>query len=244
MQKQFDIIVLSKEELQPQIEDRALGWFTAENFSDVVHDLDAEWTILAKPSVRITRPFLNAVADACVDFPYADAFAPRILNADSHEVLSSGFLIDLKKGMEEEFRTNENAEIRPIASLSPECGIYSTRLLQALHGFDPDIFTDMRFLDLGLRALHLGANLFATPRIHVETITKQMADPIKDADCVKELGCVFYKNLDIIRYFQFAFHHPTAFNALFKNRKELNAKSLQVTELSKFTEETFHKVST
>jgi len=243
MQKQFDIIVLSKEELHPQIEDRALGWFFAENFSDVVHDLDAEWTILVKPDIRITRPFLNAVADACMDFPYADAFAPRILCAESRQVLSSGFLIDLKKGMDEEFRTNENAEIRPIASLSPECGIYSTRLLQALHGFDPDISTDVRFFDLGLRALHLGANLFATPRIHVESIAKNKTDSMQNPDFVKELGRVFYKDLDIIRYFKFAFRNPKAFNALFKGRKELNAKSLKVTELSKFTEETFQKVS-
>lgn len=244
MQKQFDIIVLSKEQLHPQIEDRALGWFFAENFSDVVRDLDAEWTILVKPDIRLTRSFLNAVADACLDFPYADAFAPRIFKAESKEVFSSGFLIDLKHGVEEEFRTNENSEIRPVASISPECGIYSTRLLQALHGFDPELSSDSRFFDLGLRALHLGAHLFALPRIQVESVTSVSTDFKKDSTFMKELGRVYYKDLDIIRYFKFAFRHPLAFNALFKNRKELNAKSLKVTELSKFSEETFQQVST
>ena len=243
MQKQFDIIILSKEQLHPQIEDRALNWFFVENFSDVIHDLDAEWTILVKPNIRLTRLFLNAVADACVDFPYADAFAPRILKPNSQDVLSSGFLIDSKRGLEEEFLTNEKAEIRQVASLSPECGIYSTRLLQALHGFDPDLSTNARFFDLGLRALHLGAHLFATPRIHVESIAASLNDFQSDPAFKKELGRVYYKDLDIIRYFKFAIRHPSALQALFKNRKALDAKSLKVTELSKFTEETFRQVS-
>lgn len=241
MQKQFDILVLSKERLCPSIEDRALGWFFAENFSEVLPELDAEWTILVSPGIRMTRDFLNAVADICVEFPYADAFAPRVLHAESHQVFSSGFLIDQKRGLEEEFRSNRDREIRPIASVSPECGIYSTRLLHALHGFDPEFKTDIRFFDLGLRALHLGANLFATPRIQIESVAaKQYSKP----DRIRELGRVYYKDLDIIQYLKFALRHPAALNALFKNRKQLNAKSLAVTELSRFSKEMFEKVST
>ena len=141
MQKQFDIIVLSKENFQPPIEDDALGWFFAENFSESLAAIDAEWIILCHADTCITREFLNRTADVCAEFPFADAIAPRICTAGNPEPFSSGLLIDKKFNLQEEFRQNPQTEIRQVASLSPFCGIYSARLLQALGGFDTDIQT-------------------------------------------------------------------------------------------------------
>lgn len=239
MLHQFNILVLSKKAV-PAIEDPALGWLFANDFSEVAEALDAEWTVIAKPEVQITREFLNAVADFCQEFPFADAFSPRIFQKSTGKVFSSGLLMDFRRGLDAEFRTNEKVEIRPVAAASPECGIYSTRLLRALRGFDPELLTDARFLDLGLRALHLGANLFAAPHISVRS---EVPPKPSEGNFLAELGRVYYKDLDILKFFRFAIHHPTALGALFKNRKELDKKSLEVTELSRFTDEMFQKVS-
>ena len=235
MQHQFDIIVLTHESFQPPIEDSALGWFFAENFSEVIPKLDAEWTICIQPQIQITSEFLNAAADLCLEFPFADAFAPRILFQGN--CISSGFLLERKRGLIKEFKKNPANEFRKIASLPAECGIYSTRLLQALGDFDDEFKTDLKFFDLGLRALHLGANLFATPQLQIAIVEKR-----KNSIDNKELARIYFKDLSLGHFLHFTLHHPLTFFAIFKNRKELEEKSLEVTEISKLTEETLKEL--
>lgn len=239
MQKQFDIIVLSKENFQPPIEDDALGWFFAENFSESLAAIDAEWIILCHADTCITREFLNRTADVCAEFPFADAIAPRICTAGNPEPFSSGLLIDKKFNLQEEFRQNPRAEIRQVASLSPFCGIYSARLLQALGGFDTDIQTDLKFFDLGLRALHLGANLFTMPKLSVEISHRINPEPTDN----KELARIYYKDADMMRFLRFTFWHPSTLNAIWGKRKGLDEKSLKVTEISKLSSEKWKSVS-
>ena len=109
MQHQFDIIVLTHESFQPPIEDSALGWFFAENFSEVIPKLDAEWTICIQPQIQITSEFLNAAADLCLEFPFAGAFAPPILFQGN--CISSGFPLERKRGLIKEFKKKSRERI-------------------------------------------------------------------------------------------------------------------------------------
>lgn len=236
MRKQFDILVLSRQKAGPQIEDAALGWFFEKDFSNILPELDAEWTILIQPDVLLTRDFLDATANLVADFPCADAFAPRIVF--NGKTISSGYLIDERKGPIEEFYSNRKNEMRNIASLSPFCGIYSTRLLKSLEAFDSDFKTDIRFLDLGLRALHLGASLFAVPFLQIETKKNPEATLSN-----KEIARAYYKDLDFTRFLKFAIRHPASAVSLFDGKKSLDEKSLRATELSRLTPEMLEKVS-
>lgn len=236
MRKQFDILVLSGQKAKPQIEDAALGWFFENDFSNILPELDAEWTILLHPDALLTRDFLNATANLVTDFPYADAFAPRIVS--DGKTVSSGYLLDTKKGFVEEFCTNKKNEMRHVASLSPFCGIYSTRLLKSLGSFDSDFKTDVRFFDLGLRALHLGASLFAVPFLQIETKKNPEATLSN-----KEIARAYYKDLDFTRFLKFAIRHPASTVSLFDGKKSLDEKSLRATELSRLTPEMHEKVT-
>lgn len=238
MRKQFDILVLSGQKAKPQIEDAALGWFFENDFSNILPELDAEWTILLHPDALLTRDFLNATANLVTDFPYADAFAPRIVF--NGKTISSGYLIDERKGPIEEFYSNRKNEMRNVASLSPFCGIYSTRLLKSLEAFDSDFKTDIRFLDLGLRALHLGASLFAVPFLQIET-KKISETPVPLSK--KEIARAYYKDLDFTRFLKFAIRHPASTVSLFDGKKSLDEKSLRATELSRLTPEMLEKVT-
>lgn len=236
MRKQFDILVLSGQKAKPQIEDAALGWFFENDFSNILPELDAEWTILLHPDALLTRDFLNATANLVTDFPYADAFAPRIVS--DGKTVSSGYLLDTKKGFVEEFCTNKKNEMRHVASLSPFCGIYSTRLLKSLGSFDSDFKTDVRFFDLGLRALHLGASLFAVPFLQIETKKNPEATLSN-----KEIARAYYKDLDFTRFLKFAIRHPASTVSLFDGKKSLDEKSLRATDLSRLTPEMLEKVT-
>ncbi len=238
MRKQFDILVLSERTERPQVEDAALCWFFGNDFRDILPELDAEWTILAQPNVLLTREFLDATANLVADFPYADAFAPRIVFKG--KTVSSGYLLDTKEGVIEEFRENAKGGMRNVASLSPFCGIYSTRLLKALKAFDSDFKTDIRFFDLGLRALHLGASLFAVPFLQVETKgDPEATDPLTG----KELARACYKDMSISRFLKFAVRHPVSSLAIFHDKKSLDENSLHATELSRLAPEMLEKVS-
>lgn len=238
MRKQFDILVLSGQKAKPQIEDAALGWFFENDFSNILPELDAEWTILLHPDALLTRDFLNATANLVTDFPYADAFAPRIVF--NGKTISSGYLIDERKGPIEEFYSNRKNEMRNVASLSPFCGIYSTRLLKSLEAFDSDFKTDIRFLDLGLRALHLGASLFAVPFLQIET-KKISETPVPLSK--KEIARAYYKDLDFSSFLKFAIQHPAFAMSIFDGKKSLDEKSLRATELSRLTPEMLEKVT-
>ena len=236
MRKQFDILVLSEKKACPQVEDAALGWFFTNDYSNILPELDAEWTILIEPDVLLTRDFLDATANLVADFPYADAFAPRIVS--DGKTVSSGYLLDAKKGFVEEFCGNKKNEMRNVASLSPFCGIYSTRLLKSLGSFDFDFKTDVRFFDLGLRALHLGASLFAVPFLQIETKNPQKPNPLSK----KEIARAYYKDLDFSSFLKFAARHPVSALAVFSGKKTLDEKSLRATELSRLTPEMLEKV--
>lgn len=223
------------------MDDRALGWFSALDFSDVTEKLDADWVVMASPDIRITREFLDSAADICAEFPFADAIAPRIVDSGG-TVFSSGFLLHAKDGLREEFLSNEKAEIRQVASLSPRCGIYSSRLLKSLRSFDDDFRTDIRFFDMGLRALHLGAHLFAMPNLHAESCSPALPEKFSQGR-LREIARAYYKDFDILRYFRFAARHPKVLFSFFKGKPELDRKSLAATELSKLTPETLVNVS-
>lgn len=239
MRRQFDILVLDADEksFMPPIEDPALGYFFAKDFSEVLDALDAEWILILSRKCKISREFLDKTANLCDTFAFADALAPRVCDA-LNQTVSSGFLLDFSRGIVEEFRRNVPGEIREVASLSPICGIYSLRLLQALHGFDKNFSSDVRFFDLGMRALHLGAHLFAVPELQVEC----PEFPVKDKAFAREFACACYKNFDIIPFLQFALRHPLSAATALRHHKELDRKSLEVMELSRLSEETRQKI--
>lgn len=239
MRKQFDILILSDKarDFTLPVKDAALEYFFAEDFRTVISQLDAEWTVLAKPEIILSRDFLNETADLVNDFPYADAFAPRIVSEG--KTISSGYLLDSRLGLFAESSLNGGNGMGNVASASPLCGIYSTRLLRALEDFDGDFRTDVRFFDLGLRALHLGANLFSVPHLQIEA--KKNFPP--DFFPFRELARAYYKDLDIVRFLKFTFRHPTTAPAIFHDRKNLDEKSLRATELSKLTPETLQKIT-
>lgn len=239
MRRQFDFLILSEKPngFAPPVEDDALGYFFARDFRSVLPQLDAEWTILSKPEVLPTRNFLDATADLTSGFPYADAFAPRILAEG--KTVSSGYLLDSKRGLVGEFSAGGEGEMRNVASLSPLCGIYSTRLLHALEGFDGDFETDARFFDLGLRALHLGANLFSVPHLTIEAGKNFLPDFFSP----RELARAYYKDLDIIRFLKFTLRHPGTAFSIFRGKKILDEKSLRATELSKLSPEMLQKIT-
>ena len=127
--------------------------------------------------------------------------------------------------------------MRNIARRPAECGTYSARLRHGLCDFDDEFKTDLKFFDLGLRALHLGANLFATPQLQIAILEKR-----KNSIDNKELARIYFKDLSLGHFLHFTLHHPLTFFAIFKNRKELEEKSLEVTEISKLTEETLKEL--
>lgn len=238
MRRQFDILVLEAEGkgFVPPVEDPALGYFYAEDFSQTLEKFDAEWILMISPGCTFDREFLNEMANLCDSFSFADALAPRVLCKG--KTVSSGFVLDFPRGIVEEFRVNAPNEIREVASLSPVCGIYSLRLLQALRGIDRALTSDAKFFDLGMRALHLGAHIFAVPRLGIECAKL----PDRGQTFAKDFACACYKNFDIVPFLKFALRHPLSAAAALRRHKELDRQSLEVTELSRLSEETRGKI--
>ena len=237
MRRQFDIIVYNSEKGTPSVEDPALGWFFVQDIAEAIPELDAEWVLIAHPGAHIDRPFLNAVADTTLEFPFADGFAPWITDAGvPDKVIDSGTLLRKDCGAVPEFTgKNQKHYLRPVAAPSPYLAIFSKRLLTSTGGFDPALRSGKaKALDLGLRACHAGAKLYSLPGDAVRTQTA--AEPLSEKDVQKEIAAVIYKNLGLSELYSYVWRHPCVIPYLVRNRKRLDAESLRITELSRFTD--------
>lgn len=237
MRRQFDIIVYNSGKETPSVEDPALGWFFVKDIAEALPGLDAEWILVAHPDSHIDRPFLDAVADATLEFPFADGFAPWIADAGvPDKVIDSGMLLRKDCGAAPEFTgKNQKHYLRPVAAPSPYFAIFSKRLLSCTGGFDPALRSGKaRALDLGLRACHAGAKLYSLPGEAVRV--RPVKEVLSEKDVQKEISAVIYKNLGLSELYSYVWRHPGVIPYLMRNRKKLNAESLRITELSRFTD--------
>lgn len=236
MRRQFNIIVYNSEKGTPSVEDPALGWFFVRDIAEAIPELDAEWVLIAHPGTHIDRPFLNAVADATFEFPFADGFAPWIADDGvPDKVIDSGMLLRKDCGEVPEFTGKfQRHYLKPIAAPSPYLAIFSKRLLTRTGGFDTMFRSGKaRALDLGLRACHAGAKLYSLPGDAVRAETA--AEPLSEKDVQKEIAAVIYKNLGLSELYSYVWRHPGVIPYLMRNRRRLDAESLRITELSKFS---------
>jgi hypothetical protein len=237
MRRQFDIIVYNSEKGTPSVEDPALGWFFVQNISEAIPALDAEWVLIAHPGAHIDRPFLNAIADVTLDFPFADGFAPWIVDAGvPDKVIDSGMLLRKGIGGIPEFTGKiQRHYLKLIAAPSPYLAIFSKRLLTSTGGFDTMFRSGKaRFFDLGLRALHAGAKLYSLPG--KPAIAIPFKEPLNTKEIQNEIAAGIYKNLGLSDLYSYVWRHPGVIPYLVRNRKRLDAESLRITELSRFSE--------
>ncbi|MCK9182660.1 MAG: hypothetical protein M0P13_07265 [Fibrobacteraceae bacterium] len=237
MRKQFDIIVYDSGSGKPSVEGPALGWFFVQNISEAIPALNAEWVLIAHPDTRIDRALLDAVADATLEFPFADGFTPWIAeDSDPDKVIDSGMLLRKGIGAVLEFTGNfQRHYLRLIAAPSPYLAIFSKRLLACTGGFDPTFRSGKaRFFDLGLRALHAGAKLYSLPGKPATAIP--FKESLNTKEIQNEIAAVIYKNLGLNDLYSYVWRHPGVIPYLVRNRKRLDAESLRITELSRFSE--------
>lgn len=244
MRRQFNIIVYNSGSGTPSVEDPALAWFFVRDITEAIPKLDAEWILIAHPGTHIDRALLNTVADATLDFPFADGFAPWIADEDSPEkIIDSGKLLRKDCGAVPEFTGKaERHFLKPIAAPSPFLTVFSKRLIDSIRGFDPALRTlEARFLDLGLRACHAGAKLYTLPGEAV--LAKPIQEILSTKEIQNETAAVIYKNLGLSELYSYVWRHPGVVPYLARNRKRLNAESLRITELSRFTDKLKAEVS-
>lgn len=237
MRKQFDIIVYDSGSGTPSVEDPALGWLFVQNISEAIPALDAEWVLIAHPDTRIDRALLDAVADATLEFSFADGFAPWIADgSDPDKVIDSGMLLRKGIGAVPEFTGKiQQHYLRPVAAPSPYLAIFSKRLLASAGGFDPTFRSGKaRSFDLGLRALHAGAKLYSLPG--KPAIAMPFKESLNTKEIQNEIAAVIYKNLGLGDLYSYLWRHPGVIPYLVRNRKRLDAESLRITELSRFSE--------
>jgi hypothetical protein len=236
LRKQFDIIVYPSKEGAPEVEDPALEWFFVENINEALYQGDAEWIIIAHQNTRITVDLLNSIADATLEFSQVDAFAPWIQDAeDSTQIITSGFLLSKTKGALPEFLGEyKPPSLRFVASPSPYLAVFSRRILMRIGGFDENLRSELRFLDMGLRLYHAGGSLCSLPRTLAKA--KRIEAVVPRNKYRQELAAVLYKDLDFSFLLPYLWRHPSTIPFLFLNKKNLDIKSLKATELSKFSE--------
>jgi hypothetical protein len=237
LRKQFDIIVYPSKEGAPEVEDPALEWFFVENINEALYQGDAEWIIIAHRNTRITVDLLNSIADATLEFSQVDAFAPWIQDAEnSTQIISSGSLLSKTKGTLPEFLGEYKPQsLRFVASPSPYLTVLSRRIQKRIGGFDENLQSELRFLDMGLRLYHAGGSLCSLP--HILAKANRIESVVSKKKYRQELAAILYKDLDFSFLLPYLWRHPSTIPFLFRNKKSLDLKSLKATELSKFSEE-------
>ena len=221
--RQFDVFFYPAKPAEPLFTDKDLGWFYSENLNEDLKKSDAEWIIFAKPEVQITRNFLNDLACTISDFPYVDAFAPKI--CFENEVIPSGFKLSKKNGLE---LISKEESLKFIACPTPQILILSKRMLDRTGLFDLQFSNDFLFLDLTLRMLHAGGKLFYVPYLIVQTTENHSYLFSK-----KELAFCLYKSFGFFFILPLLLKNPSLFLHLFIVRKWLNEKREKAIALSK-----------
>lgn len=236
MFRQFDVIVVfdkieSGNIPEPSFTDPSLGWFFTDDINDALSKTEAEWIVIARESVNVTRDFLNNLAECNCSFPMADALAPRIRTAEGR--FKSGRVLNKKGDFVE---ISELSKMRYVAAPHPSIAAYSRRIIQRTGTVDTSFPWEFQFVDYSLRMLHAGGHLFSIPYLVIDenpSKTEEALD-IKESNdaCIKAL----YKSFGLWEAFKFAMRHPSSISSLFKNRKQLAKLRRAATDLSKMTE--------
>lgn len=209
MRKQFDIVVYPTKEIEPPIEDDALGWFASKNINDALPKTSAEWIIIAHQEVKITKTLLDQIAKACLDFPAVDCFTP---SEESQQPLSY------------------------VAAPSPYLMVVTRRIIQRTGAFDLELGLGSRFLDLGLRMYHAGGQTFAIPLFSV-SLKKDLPSEKMLLMNPRDVVQVLYKNLGIAVAFSYLIKHPKVIFYFLKNFRACHQKRKKAISLSKVSDE-------
>lgn len=232
MLRQFDVIVVndkfsSEDSIEPPFTDPSLAWFFVADINEGLARSEAEWILITRDSLNVDRNFLNNLAECNGAFPMADALAPRIKTLSGE--FKGGWLLAQKGGFRE---IPENEKMRYVAAPNPAVAAFSRRIIQRTGKVDTSLPPEFQLTDYTLRMLHAGGRLFSIPYLVIEETSPAKFDTGK-----KEFndGCiqVLYKSLGLAESLKFAFQHPGALKALFKNRKKLNIQRERSTALSK-----------
>lgn len=240
--RQFDVIVLEENSPQfdnwtPPFEDPALGWSHDSDWNRPLQSIDAEWVVIAQPTVTIDRDFLNNLAEVIEGFPMADAFAPRVKN-NGH--FYGGLLLNRSKGFAP---ISENEKMRFVAAPNPMIAVFSSRIIQRTGLFDLDLPPEYRLIDYTLRMAHAGGKMFSVPYLVAKS--SQLIDACS-LNQVEALWEIYYKSLPVGLLSAFTFRHLTMlpkFLGLDKGKKRRQFKRDKATSLSKLTPDYLREIS-
>ena len=241
MLRQFDVIVVSERFANgstipptPPFTDPSLGWFFVDDINKGLEASEAEWIIVASEQVKVTREFLNNLAECNASFPMVDALAPRIRTAN-------GFVGAKVIGKNGDFvQIDENASIRYVAAPQPDIAAFSRRIVQRTGRVDNSLPEEFQLADYSLRMLHAGGRMLNIPYLVIEGSPDNKSQNTKEynAGCIKTL----YKSLGISAAGKFALRHPQSWISLFSELKALNIKRKAAISLSKMTAEMLHEI--
>lgn len=234
MLRQFDVIVVSKRfadgaKTTPPFTDPSLGWFFVDDINKGFEASEAEWIVVASEHVKVTREFLNNLAECNASFPMVDALAPRIRTA-------KGFVGAKVIGKKGDFvQIDEKASIRYVAAPQPDIVAFSRRIVQRTGRIDNSLLENFQLADYSLRMLHAGGRMLSVPYLVIEgTPADSPLDPKEyNTGCIRTL----YKSLGITAAGKFALRHPLAWFSLFSGLKSLNIMREAAISLSKMTPE-------
>lgn len=214
MRKQFDIIVYPVEDIEPPIQDAALGWFASKEINDALSKTSAEWIIIAHRDVKITKEILDQIAEACLEFPAIDCFT---FSQDNQQPLSY------------------------VAGPSPYLMVATRRIMQRTGAFDLELGLASRFIDIGLRMYHAGGQTFAIP---LSLSSHNNEGPLKETLTLdpRDMVQVLYKNLGIGTALSYLKKHPKAIFSFLKNFRSCHQKRKKATSLSKFSKERLQEI--
>ncbi|WP_295678195.1 hypothetical protein [uncultured Fibrobacter sp.] len=234
MLRQFDVIVVSKRfadgaKPTPPFTDPSLGWFFVDDINKGFEASEAEWIVVASEQVKVTREFLNNLAECNASFPMVDALAPRI-HCLKDNTFHSGFRLDPHNGM---CMLDENAKMRFVAAPHPLIGAYSRRIVQRTGKVDASLSYRAQVVDFTLRMLHAGGKMFSVPYLVANT-SEAVDDTLFDnSKSLDEFTFAMFKSLGLWTNRKFLMRHAGTLYGLWKRRKELEEKRDKAILLSK-----------
>lgn len=242
MFRQFDVIVVGNKykdnaSIEPPFSDPALGWFFTNDINDALSKTEAEWIVLARDSVKVTRDFLNNLAECNSAFPMVDAFAPRIRCASGH--FKSARILCKKNGFSE---IAEDSSLRYVAAPHPDIAAFSRRIVQRTGKVDTSFPHQLQLADYSLRMLHAGGRLFSVPYLVIDESAEFTDNTLSKKDFENNCAKILYKGLGLIEALKYGIHHLHTLLPLFKERKTLTTKRSAAISLSKMTPEMFQSI--
>lgn len=228
MARQFDVFILSGEQLEQPFTDKALGWFCTKKPNGKMAESTAEWVIFASAGVKISRPLLDDLADAAATFTNVDSFAPTVFFENG--TASTGAVYDKASGFSE-----LKGETQPkfAAITSEHFGMFSRRILQRTGGFDETLPEAARLADLSLRTLHAGGKTLTLPGIEVASTIAECAPWFAQKGNRTALASILYKALGWGPALNYLARHPGTVPAFQSGLSQLRRKREMVTDSSK-----------